>query len=664
MSSNAIFSGPVPGPFSEDRARSRRAPWLGWIAVCWLAGITAAQAAAGPLQVYRDGRPYVRWWWFSGPIAEKDICEQLDWLKKSGFGGVEISWVYPQENAPPGPAWLSAEWSQRVAFARRYARRLGLGCDFTLGTLWPFGDSGISESDASLTFRGPSEQRIRRSWEQRTAPPARVLNHLDQSALKRYFDRVGGALRPALQVGPLALFCDSWEVETEGLWAAGLDQEFRRRFGYDLVPYMADLNAHAGVRYDYRKLISEVIIREFYRPFTRLAHERGGLSRVQCMGSPTDLQEAYAAVDVPESEAVLFDPAFSRIAASTAALTGKPVVSAEAFTCLYGWKRWPGPAPFLKQEQLGDLKLVADALLANGVNLLVWHGMPYNPQGGKNEFYASVHVGPDTPLAIHFPAFNRYLKRLSEEMRQGQPYTDLAVYLPVEDNRMKNELPPERQRPSAAYYWEMQYQRFPAALHGYRPTWVSAAFLEQARFTDGFLRIGPARFSALYLDAEWLDREALPHIVRLAREGLPVCLPKRPSQPGRNTDPSYARLLDELQALPNVSSDLTKRIGHPPLLEGENLPEFAVRRSGDRLTIFFAHPLTWKIQYPLTYGQSFSAGTTEVRTLLNYGGRRIPLALRFAPNQSLLLRVSAKGELRWEDVTLPCPVPRTAPESR
>lgn len=622
----------------------------------------AAGGAQGAMPaVYRDGRPYTRWWWFAGSVTEEGIRLQLRWLQQNGFGGVEVAFVYSLDDKPAQPPWLSPEWSRLTAVAKQTADELGLGCDFTFGTLWPFGDSQVTEADGSWTFAGPSEQRIRRSWEQPASPPSRVVNHLDRRALERYAGRVGAGLREALRGRPSALFCDSWEVEPQGLWSPGLEAEFQRRFGYDLRPFMAALDRHPDVRYDYRRFIADVIIREFYQPFTEISRRLGGASRAQCLGAPTDLLAAYAAVDIPESEAVLFDPPVSQIAASAAILTGKPVVSAEAFTCLYGWKRWPGPGPLQGQEQIADIKLVADALLANGVTQIIWHGLPYNGPGRADQFYASVHVGPDSAFAADLPAFNRYLQVVSEKLRGGRPYTDLAVYLPLEDNWMRHELPEDQRRPSAVYHWELQYERFPEAVRGYRPTWVSAPFLETAKFRKGVLSIGPARFSALYVDVEWLDAAVLRQVLRLARQGLPICLKRVPKQPGRTAAPSYAADLQALLARKNVSADFARVVKTPPLLSGASVLEYWVRDYGDELLIFFAHPLSRGVKYPLTYGQSYSEGPETVPLVLHYRGVRLELDLRFAPNQSRLLRVGPGGRVRWDDVTMTVPAPKSIP---
>src|SRR5262249_52343974 len=174
--------------------------------------------------------------------------------------------------------------------------------------------------------------------------------------------------------------------------------------------------------YDYRTVIAEALLGEFYQEFAAICREHGAVSRVQCHGAPTDLLSAYAAVDIPESEAILFEPPFSRIAASAAALSGKLVVSAETFTCLYGFVTPTrlGPYRSWPKEQGADLKLLADALFAQGINQIVWHGMPFNGPGGRNEFYASVHVGPDAAFAAELPGFNAYLERVSSLLKLGR----------------------------------------------------------------------------------------------------------------------------------------------------------------------------------------------------------------------------------------------------
>jgi len=614
-------------------------------------------------EIYKDAKPYVRWWWFSGKIEPEVLKYQLDWCKKNNFGGVEIAWVYPLLQSEPGPKWLSEEWSKLVCIAKEYATRIGLGCDFTFGTAWPFGGSFIEERNASKTFNGLSQQRLKKSWEMPHSKPGYILNHLDHNALERYAEKMGKAFASALQISPCALFCDSWEVDTEMLWTDGFEKIFLEEFGYDIRLYIRNLRNRPSVRYDYRKLISKFVLNEFYIPFTQTCHRLGGISRVQCHGAPTDLLSAYSFVDVPESESLLFDPHFSQIPASSAALTDKPIVSAETFTCIYGWLPHPGPGPFQGKEQIADLKLLADAMFANGINFIVWHGMPYNPPNGKNRFYASIHIGSDSSFANELSEFNSYLEKVSGFMRLGKTYADIAVYMPLEDTWMNNELPEKLQRPSAHYHWELQYVRYPEAVKGFRPLWITNHFLKNAEYRDDSLIVGDIKFDLLYINCEWLDINSLNNLIGLAKQGCPICIMKKPSQPGFTKDKKYDDLIKELFSQKGVSGLLQKLMKKPLLIEGDFIPEFWCRQIDDELLIFFSHPMTKSIIYPMRYGQSFCETDMNIKIVINYTGFRNEVNLNFKPYQSLLLKISKQGNYKFEDIHFipSTPVPSNLP---
>ncbi len=600
-----------------------------------------------------SGKPYVRWWWLSGPFEERDITRQLRWVCDQGFGGVELAWIDPSwldepERSSPRPAFLSEEWTRLVSFAKQEADALGLGCDFTFGSSWPFGGSWVRPEDAAKTFEGLSEQRVRGTWEEGPAESLYVLDHLSADALIRYSGHLLTALAPALLGSPSALFCDSLEIATERLWSPSLWDEFAAKFAYRLEPYKDSLDKHWDVRYDYRKLVGEAIRREFYEPFTKLCHEHGAYSRVQCHGAPTDLLGSYAAVDVPESEALLFLPPFSRIAASAAAWAGKSVVSAEAFTCLHGFLGWDDSAEELWQEErAADLKMLADALFANGVNQLVWHGMPYRPEGGTQEFYAAVHVGPDSAFAPSLPALNEYFAQVCRTMREGRTYASLGVYLPNEDALMMGRISEGERTPGANYHWEMRDARQDPKLWGFAPLWISLPFLREATCQGNAITSRGVKLDALYIDVEWLDLEALVELHRLASSGAKIAWNRTPRQPGFAKHSDYEEYLRKAISKRNTLRSQERLLTH---IDGR-LPTYWARQDGDELLIFFAHPEASDIGYPMAYRMSEDATARNVQALLTWNGHQIPVQLAFNTNESLLIRISSSGLIH--PVTLP-----------
>jgi len=602
---------------------------------------------------FKSNLPHTRWWWFSGEIKEEDILFQLDWLKENNFGGVEIAWVYPLPLSRKGPKLLDDEWSRLIVYTKEQADQRGLQCDFTLGTLWPFGGSFIPEMFRSKTYKGYSNQRLKHSWEMAyNENPGFILDHLSKEAVIWYVRHFGSALKSALNVSTSGLFCDSFEVETKGLWCDGFEEKFKEKFGYNILPHMAEIENLPDILYDYRKLISDLLLENFYLPFTKECNSLGGFSRVQCHGAPTDLLAAYGFSDVPESEALLFDPEFSAIAASAAALTNKQLVTCEAFTCMYGWKPRPGPAPWQKEENLADIKLLADALFANGVNHIIWHGMPFNPENGTNQFYATVHVGPDHHHGKKLGQFNRYMATISEAMKAGECFGDIAVYLPLEDMWMKNRLPIDLCQPGATYYWEMRYVNLPKILKGHHPLWISNFYLKNAKVINGKLVCGNKIFSHLYIDVEWIDYFALIHLVKFAKNGLKIIVKNDFKEPGKDKNSDFNE--EKKSLLEYAVQDLP-----PPLISGENLPDFWCRKFDGGCFIFLAHPLSQGLHYPAKYGFAYSKEIVFRKITICFEGKTYPHEIHFKPYQSILLKVTEK-EIVELDIAFDPGVPKLA----
>jgi hypothetical protein len=604
----------------------------------------------------QDARPYTRWWWFASEIKKSDIKNQLDWLNKNHFGGVEIAFIYPVNRDPNAKRvpWLGPEWTELVTYAKQYCDSIGFGCDFTFGTLWPFGGTFVADSDRTKVYGDTAfKQPLRLSW---THPDTgNVIDHLNKGAFDRYAKVMGKALQPAMDGSKSSLFCDSWEVETHKIWTKGFGEKFKAKYGYEIEPFMDHIYdpGNEGPRYDYMKLVAEMVLKNFYLPFTEKSHELRGYSRVQCAGSPTDIIDAYASVDIPETEAMLYNPGFSQIVASAAALAGKPIVSCETFTCLYGW-----PANHIRQEQTADLKLVADALFANGTNHIIWHGTPFNPLGIDTlYFYASVHVGEKGNLTNDLKEFNQYLEKVSDFMRQGKPYTDIAVYIPQEDAWIAGELPKDKQLPWAWGEYEMRYTEFHEELTGYQPSWVNKSFLEQGLVQDGELLINGLKFNLLYVDVNYMDIEALKRVKDLADQGFSICLKKLPKQAGFMKDPVFQRHVDALSKLPNVSNKIADLNIPKPLMLGEDIPEFRCRVVGDEMLIFISHPLAADLTYPLSYGQSFMDSTFTEPIQINTRDGEKAVQLVFEPYQSLLLSIKPNSELTFENIEYTPPLP-------
>ncbi len=321
------------------------------------------------------------------------------------------------------------------------------------------------------------------------------------------------------------------------------------------------------------------------------------------------------------------------------------------------WVSHPAEPParaVWRKERVADLKLLADGLFAQGVNQIIWHGMPYNPvaEPGSIEFYAAVHVGPDCAFHDQLPAFNGYLQRICETLKRGRTLSRVAVYLPNEDEIIRGELPPDLRVPGSQDYSEMRYVTIPGETEGYAPLWISSAFLNRADVRDGKLCYGSQVFEALYIDVHWLDYEALAAITQLAEAGLPVVLKRRPEQPGYRPRSGYPALLSELNrhAFRQLSETPAR-----PLLRGNELPWFWARLEDSVVWVFLAHPAARELKYPMTYGQSRKATRKKLEVQVDAGGWK-RVRLDFEPHESLLMRIEGE-DIQFVDLGYSPPEP-------
>ncbi len=175
---------------------------------------------------------------------------------------------------------------------------------------------------------------------------------------------------------------------------------------------------------------------------------------------------------------------------------------------------------------------------------------------------------------------------------------------------------PDPQQPWAWGEYEMRKTLPPAELRGYNPIWISGSFLKNASVRHKKMVCGDGPFSLLYVDAMYIDPEAIKTIVHLAKEGLPVCLRQIPRQPGKNKSAEFGILLSELSGMKNVYLDFPGMSGIKPLVKGESLPDFWCRR--------------------------------ELIFCVN--GRELELAVEFRPYQSVLVRIGRQREPEFIDI--------------
>ncbi len=516
-----------------------------------------------------------------------------------------------------------------------------------------------------------------------------VLDHMSRQAFGIYAARVGDTARQYdgqyFGHGLRAIFCDSLEVSAYLFWSDNFLEEFRKRRGYDLTPYLPILKIESGgdritetpmyniagigdrVRQDYWQTVSDVMIDNFYSPFIQWAAKNDLLSRIQAHGSPTDWLRVYGAASIPETED-LYDNGrydFLKMSSSAGDIYGRKIVSSESFV-------WEGKAYQTTPEKI---KRYADELLTAGINEIIYHGYPYEymdrPEPGWHPFATegaySSDMNQHNPFWPYLGRLNEYMTRLQYLSQTGTTVVPVALYRGPFPYSAKKE-PPQR---------ELKLDtRLMAA--GYNFDLIDDYALLDCKVVGGKLvSPGGASYGVLILqDRKSISKKLAGQLTEFAQQGLPIVFVGRTPQvqakvaegkaPTGGMDTSLGKILADKNVhttadLSGVVKILQASVAPNLHFEGQPVP-FIEKRVG-KLDIFFLRnpddaekrtkidctavgaPEVWD---PWT-------GATRPRAQFERNGKTARLPLDIGPYGSVLLVFDPDGKPAGRPVKMPAP---------
>ena len=527
-----------------------------------------------------------RWWWLGSAVTEKGLSWQMEQMASHGIGTLEITPLYGvQGNDTNNISFLSPKWMQMLEYTINEGKRLGIQIDINLGTGWPFGspetpieeaacklvvvDSLVDSKLAkSILLPAPQKERYARLVAQRdyksrvkgkrrvialyecrtgqkvkrAAPGGEgyVIDHFDSTAVAHYLSRFDKAFKASGTPMPATFFNDSYEVFGAD-WTPTLLVEFEARRGYKLEDKLQEfVDGDAQVLSDYRETLSELLLHNFTEQWVRWSHEHGVKVRNQAHGSPANLIDIYAAVDIPEIEGfglsefgikgLRTDPGMTRrnysdlsmlkYASSAAHITGKRLVSSETFTWLTEHFR----------TSLSQMKPDLDLMFCSGVNRMFFHGTCYSPKDDPWpgwRFYASVDMSPTNTIWRDAPMLTRYIDFCQQRLQEGEPDNDFLVLLPVR-NMWRTNLD-KRLMLFDINSMDKKAPEFIASILkidslGYDCDYISERYLLSTTFANGKLQTAAGTsYAALILPPGCImSKAAKKHIESLKRQGAHI----------------------------------------------------------------------------------------------------------------------------------------------
>lgn len=292
-----------------------------------------------------------------------------------------------------------------------------------------------------------------------TRPPVKGGNGLEcdklnAQAMDLHFTNLMGKLIQAAgqMAGPTlsATHIDSWEVGTQN-WTPRFPEEFRKRRGYDPLPFLPNIIAanlpessrltigeesiHRRFRWDFQQTVSELLAESYVGRLAMLAHQHGMRLTIEGYNLPFGDEATYTQrADEPMSEFWATggneNEAKSRQMASVAHVMGQRIVGAEAFTAGDNeqWKMHPA-----------TVKALGDYQFSQGINRFVIHRYAHQPYLDR---YPGATMGP---WGLHYERtqtwwemsgpWHQYLARCQFLLRQGLFVADLLYLRPEQPDQ-------------------------------------------------------------------------------------------------------------------------------------------------------------------------------------------------------------------------------------
>lgn len=394
-------------------------------------------------------------------------------------------------------------------------------------------------------FCGKTLQQVKRA-----APGGEgyVMNHLSAKAVKNYLNKFDRAFASSSTSYPHNFFNDSYEVYGAD-WTSDFFEQFAARRGYKLEEHLPEFlsanrdNITARIVSDYRETISELLLENFTKQWTDWAHSHGTKTRNQAHGSPGNLIDLYATVDVPECEGFGLsdfgirglrkdsltrpndsDLSMLKYASSAAHIAGKKYTSSETFTWLTEHFR----------TSLSQCKPDIDLMFVSGVNHSYFHGTTYSPReaawpGWK--FYATIDMSPTNSIWRDAPAFFSYISRCQSFLQMGKPDNDFLLYLPVYDIWYEQE---GRLLLFDIHKMDKRAPKFIDAVHriynaGYDMDYISDHFIRTSTVANGrIITSGGTSYKALVVPgARFMPADVLAKLFAMADEGATIVFLER-----------------------------------------------------------------------------------------------------------------------------------------
>ena len=390
-----------------------------------------------------------------------------------------------------------------------------------------------------------------------------------QFHFQQYFGKLFDVIAPLAAKGMAGATIDSYETGLQN-WTARFPEEFQRRRGYDLKPYMPAMFGRVvgspeisdRFLWDVRKTHAELMQEYYYGEFQEQCHQHGMKAFIEPY-DPGNFDEMptgqYA--DMVMGEFWLRDPNQHsiKLVASVGHIYDKKIIAAESFTSSSKW-----------QEHPYNMKTTGDFMYAQGLNNFVFHRYCHQPHP---DVAPGMTMGPwgwffdrtNTWFEKSSGWLKGYVARAQNLLRQGVFVADLLYFTGEDSPQVAPPLSQLHPPPPEGYDWD---------------TIDGGAIETRIQIEKGRIVLpGGVSYGALVLrENSKLSLDLLRKIRDLVNDGMVLVVSSRPDRtPGLtnhpNCDDDVRGIVNEMWGDLDGAAVTDRKFGKGRLFWGRNLAD-------------------------------------------------------------------------------------------
>ena len=434
------------------------------------------------------------WTWFSGECAKRGVATGLD--------DYTVGWIgngyYPDEvEARPDFQNYQGKLNIRIIPVKKGETISIQKPENHLSTVfWPGGITLDYPTGAnSLEWTSAEDGKV---YVTRTENSYILHPEYGKALVDVYFNRFEQKMTPEQREGMNYFFQDEMSYPINMLsWSSDFREEFQKRKGYDIVPYLPALKEYIGketpkIRLDYAEVLTDLADERYYQPIYNWHAQRGLIYGSDNLGRGTnplayvDYFRANSWYTAPGNDAPSKGSSFiqTKVSSSIAHLYNRPRTWLEAFHSM----GWGSSGEWLTQQ--------IDHHFIAGGNLVCMHGLYYSTHGGWWE-WAPPCFHFRMPYWPHMKEWLKYTERMSYLLSQGDHVCDIAIMYPTESMQA---YPKANTRIAFATAKRLSHA-------GLDYDFLDFRSLRKAKIKDGSLHIGNEKYRVMVI----ADMQAMHH---------------------------------------------------------------------------------------------------------------------------------------------------------